>query len=353
MQTFRLSVIFATVLALGACSRGKDEAVPTFHNVFAVNPVAEGAGSEVCLPAVVEEARTIALGFKTAGQIEHIYVKEGQRVAAGQVLAMLDTVDYALGISTLREKYRQMEIENQRRARLHASGNMSDNDYENAVSGMRQLKLQLQLEENKLAYCRLTSPAAGVVTKVNFEVSEMVDAGTPVIELMDNSRLEVVVDLPVRNYAERESFRTFSGESPLLPGREIPLTPLSLTPKADNTQLYTLRLSPSTPPRELTPGMNMTVRIGCDGKNEGIVEVPLSAVFSREGRTCVWVINPADSVIAAREVVTTGTGERGTAEITSGLSTDELIVRSGVNHLTEGEKVRIITESETNPGNVI
>lgn len=353
MHKFRLSVFAAAALALCACSQGKEESAPVYHNVFAVSPISEGSEGEVRLPAVVEEARTISVGFKTAGQIERIYVKEGQRVSAGQVIAMLDTVDYALGISTLREKYRQMEIENQRRARLHASGNMSDNDYENAVSGLRQLKLQLQLEENKLAYCRLTSPTAGVVTKVNFEASEMVDAGTPVIELMDNSRLEVVVDLPVRRFAERESFRAFSGESPLLPGEEIPLRLVSLTPRADNTQLYSLRLSPVASPRELTPGMNITVRISCDGEGRGAVEAPLSAVFSREGRTCVWIINPADSVITAREVVTAGTGEGGTVEITSGLSASDLIVRSGVNHLTEGEKVRIITESETNPGNVI
>ena len=119
---------------------------------------------------------------------------------------------------------------------------MSDNDFEKATSGLRQLSLQLQLEENKLAYCTLKSPAAGIVTKVNFEPAEMVDAGTPVIELMDNSSLEAIVDLPVKLYSQRNSFSTFAGESSLNPGQLFPLNMLSLTPIADNNQLYRLRL---------------------------------------------------------------------------------------------------------------
>lgn len=353
MHFFRLSIIAATAMLLSACGGGGQESSGIAHNVFTVNPEAVGQGGEICLPAVVEEARTISVGFKTAGQIERIYVKEGQRVAAGQPLAMLDTVDYALGISTLREKYRQMQIENSRRERLHASGNMSDNDYDNAVSGMRQLALQLQLEENKLGYCRLASPTAGVVTKVNFEASEMVDAGTPVLELMDNSRLEVVVDLPVRLFAARGNFRDYSGTSPLMPDRNIPLRFLSLTPRADNTQLYRLRLSPVEAAEGLTPGMNMSVRISCEGQDIDMVRLPLSALFSRGSRTFVWTVNPADSVITAREVTVEGTGEGGFVNITSGLTPADIVVRAGVHHLTDGEKVSIIEESETNPGNII
>lgn len=353
MHHIKTIVITAAIMALcAACSRPNESTVTTVHNVFAVNPEAIGSRDELRLPAMVEEARTISVGFKTAGQIERICVKEGQKVSAGQVIALLDTTDYSLGTSALREKYRQMQTENLRRARLHASGNMSDNDYENALSGMRQLELQLRIEENKLGYCRLTSPASGVVTKVNFEVSEMVDAGTPVIELMDNSHLEVVVDLPVKQFAEREYFRTFRGESPML-GSPIELRELSLTPRADNSQLYSLRLSPTEVTGALTPGMNISVTIGCEKPALQGVKVPLSAVFEQEGRTKVWVINPADSVISARDVVVASTGAEGSVEIMSGITDADLIVRAGVHHLAEGEKVNIISESETNAGNVI
>lgn len=342
------------VLFLTACSSKTDNRNDSvIHNVFVTTPINDGGESVVTLPATVEEGRTISVGFKTAGQIEKIFVKEGSHVAKGQLIAELDSKDYNLGVSMLREKYASLKAETERQTKLHASGNMSDNDYEKAVSGLNQLQIQLQLEENKLGYCRLYSPSAGIVTKVNFENSEMVDAGTPVIELMDNSSLEAIVDLPLRIYSHREYFTSFTAQSSLTPGKEIDLSLLSITPRADNTQLYRMRLGiPSG--SGLTPGMNVTIKIySMDNANHN-VEVPLSSVFEKNGNKYVWVVNPTDSVIRAQEITITGTGANGLVTVTDGLTGHDVIVRAGVRHLTDGEKVHIISESShSNPGNIL
>lgn len=353
-RNYYVLAVGVAALMLGGCSGKSGHAVSeTVHNVFTVNPSPAAGSGVTSLPATVEEARTISVGFKTAGQIERILVKEGQQVAAGQLIAVLDSADYALGVSQLREKVAQMTAENERRTKLHATGNMSDNEYEKAFSGLRQVRIQLRLEEKKLGYCRLTAPASGVVTKVNFENSEMVNTGTPVVELMDNSSLEAIVDLPVRMFADRGSFSEFTGTSPLLPGKVIPLQMLSLTLRADNSQLYRLRLG--VPAGEgVTPGMNITVNIYSSRADSGAVSVPLGAVFEREGAEYVWLVNPADSVVSARRVTVSGTGEGGSVTVTSGLTVADAIVRAGVHHLVEGEKVNVLpSESVTNPGNAL
>lgn len=345
----------ALVMLLSSCGGDDKEQAQTsvVHNVFTVYPEPNGIESSVTLPATVEEGRIISVGFKTGGQIEKIYVKEGDHIKAGQVIAILDSEDYALGVSSLREKYENLKVETERHTRLHASGNMSDNDYEKATSGLRQLGIQLKIEENRLSYCRLTSPASGIVTKVNFENSEMVDAGTPVIELMDNNSLEAIVDLPVRFYAERDRFAGFIGESTVNPDKTVRLSMLSLTPRADNTQLYRLRLGvPNN--SGFTPGMNIRVKILSQAGNERGVNIPLTSVFEQAGRRYVWVVNPSDSIITATEIVTDGTGENGVVNVESGISSKDLIIRTGVRHLVEGEKVNILrNESDTNPGNLL
>ena len=348
-------MILAAVFLMTACSTKNEDRSPdaVTHNVFVTHPTGTGSGESISLSATVEEGRTISVGFKTAGQIERIYVKEGDRVSQGQLIARLDSKDYNLGVSILREKFANLQTETERQRQLHASGNMSDNDFEKAVSGLHQLELQLELEESKLSYCSLYAPASGIVTKVNFENSEMVDAGTPVIELMDNSALEAVVDLPVRIYALRNSFSEFIGESAVDPGRQIALTMLSLTPRADNTQLYRLRLAVPTN-SGLTPGMNLKVKIICTGSGRDTVEVPLSSVFERNGHKYVWKVNPADSVISPVEVIPQSTGEGGTLSVSGQLTPSDIIVRAGVNHLSDNEKVAIITEnSPSNPGNIL
>lgn len=352
----RLGFISCIIIGLlCSCSNNdRQSEKKVIHNVFVTHPEVTGYEIEAVLPATVEEGRMISVGFKTGGQIKNIFVKEGSNVVKGQLIAELDAEDYSLGVASLREKYTNLKAETERQTKLHASGNMSDNDYEKALSGLKQLELQLQLEENRLSYCRLTSPSAGIVTKVNFENSEMVDAGTPIIELMDNSSLEAIVDLPARLYSNRNFFTEFIGQSGLHPAKEVPLTMLSLTPRADNTQLYKLRLGvPSN--SGFTPGMNIKVRIISAGNGDKTkLYVPISAVFDDNGQKYVWSVHESDSIVTATPIVISGTGENGIVEVTDGLSPDNLIVRAGVRHLVNGEKVNIIsTESATNPGNML
>lgn len=348
-----IAVVIALLSSCGGGEKEQTQESPVTHNVFTVYPSPTGIESVVTLPATVEEGRSISVGFKTGGQIEKIYVNEGDHVKAGQVIAILDSEDYALGVSALREKYENLKSETERLTKLHGSGNLSDNDYEKAISGLRQLGIQLKIEENRLSYCRLASPASGIVTKVNFENSEMVDAGTPVIELMDNNSLEAIVDLPVRFYAERNNFVGFVGELTVSPDKTVSLSMLSLTPRADNTQLYRLRLG--VPGNSgFTPGMNIKVRILSQANNERGVEIPLSSVFENGGRRYVWVVNPSDSTIKATEITTGGSGENGVVNVVSGITANDLIIRTGVRHLVNGEKVNMLqSESDTNPGNLL
>lgn len=346
----------ALIMLLYSCGESEKEQQnksSVTHNVFTVYPAPNGIETTVTLPAIVEEGRTISVGFKTAGQIEKIYVKEGDHIKDGQIIAILDSEDYALGVSSLREKYQNLKAETERQAKLHVSGNMSDNDYEKAMSGLRQLGIQLKIEENKLSYCRLVSPASGIVTKVNFENSEMVDAGTPIIELMDDSCLEAIVDLPLRFYAARNNFVGFTGESSVSSKNTVALSLLSLTPRADNTQLYRLRLGiPGN--SGFTPGMNIKVTILSQNNDENGVNIPLSSIFENNGHKYVWVVNPSDSIITATEINTNGTGEDGMVNVVSGINAKDMVIRTGVRHLVNGEKVNILqTESDTNPGNLL
>lgn len=358
-QRMKTNHYLLTILAAGlliSCGRGDNNSNrTTTHNVFVTNPVTTGTGTRRTYAAVVEEARTISAGFKTAGQIERILLKEGDRVHRGQLMALLDTVDYALGVSQLREQVARQADEYARKSQLHATGNLSENEFLHATSSLRQMRLQLELNENKLKYCRLNAPCDGVITKVNFENSEMVDAGTPVFEIMDISMLEVIVDLPVNEFQRRDRFESFTA---LLPGgARVPLNMLSLTPRADNNQLYKLKLAmPQSAGQAITPGMNVNVAIALTGDDTQTVTIPARALFDNAaGAQSVWVLSPADSTIHAVPVTTRGVvNTDGTINVIEGLDENDIIVRAGVNSLTEGEKVKVIEPaSSTNVGSVL
>lgn len=366
-----MPLVLGAVMLMSSCGGNGEgaEKAGTTHNVFVTVPEAQGVSLEKDYAAVVQEQRTIEAGFKTGGTIERVYAKEGDYVRQGQTLAELDAADYALGVRQLQVQYDQTLAKIKRLEKLHVAKNVSDNEYEEATSGLAQLKAQLDLQRNKLDYTKLVAPASGYIVKRNHERGESVQAGSAIFELMDDSALEVIVDIPVSEFLNRENFASFMGRTSVKGHETIPLQMLSLTPKADNNQLYQLRLSvPAGERSHLTSGMNLTVTIQQkEGSKNPSVSVPASAVFALESAQAqgkesngkpteaVWVVNLGDSTITARPVRTDASIDGGDRiVITSGLEGTETVVRAGATTLQEGEKVTILPESSgTNPGNLL
>ena len=349
----KLMLLPALLCLAGGCTR--QQAGTFTHTVMLTQPVRLGAENVKQFSGVVQERHDIALGFKTAGQIEEIAVKEGDYVKQGQLIARLDDADYRLGVEALEIQCRQLEDEVSRTEQLFRSKSVSANDYEKARAGLEQLRIQLQANRNKLDYTRLYAPVAGIIDKVNFDEAEMVDAGTPVVTLLDVSAREVEADVPAEVYLNRSRISGATCRPVAGGGGPVAMKVASLTPKADANQLYRLRLGFDGEPQPwLTAGMNVEVELrfgGASGARR--FGVPLRAVFQDGGRTFVWTVGP-DGKVRKTAVTLGGTTDGGAAVVTSGLVGGERVVRAGVDALRDGEPVEIVAEgSPTNVGNLL
>lgn len=354
MKSVLKTVLFVTFgLLLGSCGRSTKE-VPQ-HSVFLTQPQKLNEQVIKTYPGMVKANHEISLGFKTAGQLEHFYVKEGDYVSKGQLLAVLDDADYKLGVEALQVQYNQVKGEVERTTKLFEQKSVSANDYEKATAGLKQLEVQLQVNKNKLAYTKLYAPCDGYIQSVNFSPAEMVDAGTPVFAMLDISSMEVIVDIPVSEYQQRKNFVRYGCRVPGIEG-ECDMKLLSLTPKADGNQLYQLRTTfVKRPDKNLTSGMNVTIDLTVlDTTYSNGYSLPLSAIFEDpDGQACVWIYGQ-DSTLSKRTIVCDGFDNQGRAVVIKGLRGDEQIVRAGVTMVREGEKVNVIEAmSTTNVGGLL
>lgn len=337
------------------CGCGDKQKTTFTRSVVLTQPAPLGTESVKSLSGVVQEAREINLGFKTAGQIERILIKEGDYVRQGQLIACLDDADYKLGVEAFQIQYDQLKNEVARMKTLYEAKSLSGNDYEKAVAGLQQVGIELQNNRNKLDYTRLYAPVNGYVQSINFEPAEMVDAGTPLISLLDVKQMEVEVGLPANLYVQRNRFGSFFCQSAFTQADSQSMKLISITPKADGNQLYKMRLVfENTPDTRLTAGMNVEIgiRINSD-RTDGAFTLPLHSIFQDQGNTYVWVLN-CDTLVTKRAVAVYSTDANGNAIITSGLNGNEQVVKAGVNALQENEKVRVIEEAaKTNVGGLI
>lgn len=352
MKKTAIMMAFAAALLLGGCGEGGGE--QRSHAVMTTTPAPLGEAGGKALSGVVQEAHDISLGFKTPGQIMTICVKEGDHVAKGQLIATLDDEDYKLGAAAYEIQYKQLSDEVARLKKLYDAKSVSANEYEKAEAGLLQVEKQMQTYQNKLEYTRLYAPVAGLVQAVNYSPAEMVDAGTPVISLLDQQRMEVEVNLPLDLYRQRDRFGAISCCLTSDRTKVYPMKQIYIAPKADGMQLHKMQLafSDATPEVHASSGMNVEVHIQLLGEGDEGLTVPAHAVFQQEGQAYVWVLD-SQSQVHRTAVSLQGLDGQGRA-IVHGLTGSEQVVKAGVSMLQEGETVKVVNQaSETNVGGLI
>jgi len=349
MKTIKSFVIsLAAVSMLTACG-GEDKKTneSKAHSVMTVLPMNRQESAVKNFSGVVKENSTVSLSFRTPGQIMRILVKEGSHVSQGQLVATLDTKDYQLQVDAAQTQYDQLKNEVERLRKLYEANSLSGNDYEKATSGLEQLRIKLQNAKNQLSYTQLKAPVSGTIQKVNFEPSEMVSAGLPVMDLIDTRSMEVEVNIP------NDVYRLLSNTTEaycIAEGNRYNLHKRSVLAKADANQLFTVKYAIDG---HLSAGVNVDVYIEMGGSETvSGLSIPAHAIFEDDGKPYVWVVEQGD-VVKRHAITLSGVDSEGMAVVTAGISANDRVVKAGVKALHEGDKVKIVVQKNTNVGDLL
>ncbi|RMG47323.1 MAG: efflux RND transporter periplasmic adaptor subunit [Acidobacteria bacterium] len=158
----------------------------------------------------VEPWRRAAPGTKILGRVETVAVSEGQHVAAGALLAKLDTRDLEAAVEQAEAAVAMAEaqLENartqhRRMVDLHERGSVTDKNVEDAVAALRvreaaleQAKANLAAARVTLGYAEIRAPFAGWVVDKRVERGDMAAPGAPLFVIEDLSRVKVRVQVP-------------------------------------------------------------------------------------------------------------------------------------------------------------
>jgi multidrug efflux pump subunit AcrA (membrane-fusion protein) len=178
----------------------------------------------------------------------------------------------------------------------------------------------------------------------------------PVIAMISGGTPEVEINLPAAEYIRREQFDNYHCTFDIYPGETYPLKLISVTPKANANQLYTMRLQVVPGTRAIpSPGMNTMVTILCRTEQENTLSVPTGAILQKEGKAYVFVFHPSSNTVHRQEVSILRLLNNGHSLITSRqLQPGEQIVSSGVHHIEDGEIVKPLSPvTNTNIGGLL
>lgn len=338
-----------------SCAR-PEKGIKEFQTVKIDTVVSASGQTALQFPGKVKAAQDISLAFRVSGTIRKIYVEDGARVREGQLLAELDPADYQVQLDATEAEYKQIKAEAERVMALYKENGTTPNANDKAVYGLKQITAKYQHHKDQLEYTRLYAPFRGFVQKKLFDTHETIGAGMPVISMVSAGIPEVEINLPAADYIRRDRFDGYHCTFDLYPGETYPLKFISVTPKANTNQLYTMRLQmvPGKLPLP-SPGMNTMVTI-CSNEGDALpVSVPSGALLQKDGKTYVFVYDPSAGKVHSREVAVLRLLSNGrTMVVSDTLQAGEVVVASGVHHIEDGENVRpLATGSKTNVGGLL
>jgi len=334
-----------------ACSYQKPDEKTVVQTVKTDTVRVYGEKNSSTFPGKVKAASDVNLAFRISGPVLKISAEAGSFVKKGQVLAEMDSRDYAIQLSATEAEYNRIKAEADRVIALFEKGSVTPNDYDKAVYGLQQITAKYEAHKNALADTRLCAPFDGYVQRRFFDAGETVGAGLPVISMISADLPEVEINIPSSDFIRRDSFESFSCCLDIYPGRSFPLELIGIAQKANLNQLYTVRLKIKERENPLpSPGMTALVTAFYKTEEAAAVYVPLSAVFDFDGVASVWVYNQVGQTVESRAVILARILADGRAVVSDGLIVGEIVVTAGVHSLREGEKVKPL--SQVSPSNI-
>ena len=347
--------------------------------------------SSMVWQGTVEALSTIDIMPEASGKVTEVNASEGQHVEKGDVIFQVDDTNAALSLQQAQAGYdaaqaafniakkaseqntnvapaeieytdaknnfarmqalyaanaiSQVDLETAKsrmdsaEAKLQAARNGQDGNYDSAKAQMDSAKAALDIARKKYDDCTVTSPIAGMITKINVETGQTVSPQLTGATVMDDSgeKVEIqVADTDIDQLAEgmpmdvslQSAGKTCSGS--------ISEISAVCDPK---TGMYTVKIRLDDKDSLRYTGLMADVRASVNEPSASVY-IPSKCIFSDDNGDYVYVVSGDQ---AAKTPVTKGRKKNAYMEITQGLTQGNEVILQSSQSLEDGMKVRVLT----------
>ncbi|MBE7176062.1 MAG: efflux RND transporter periplasmic adaptor subunit [Mucilaginibacter polytrichastri] len=286
------------------------------------------------------EENTLA-SSQSQGTITAIYVKPGQKVSRGQVLARLDAQALNQQIAQAQTQVDLMNTLFQRQKNLWDQKIGTEVQFLQAKTNLESAQKQLAGLKAQADMFSIKAPTSGTVDQMDLKLGQNVQPGSQGIRIVNLSNLKVKADV-----AESYAGRINTGDKVLvnLPdARDSVSTQVTFASAAIDEKARSFRVEVRLPERKtIRPNMTAVLRIVDYTKPKAIV-VPLKSVQRTESGVFVFV---ADNGKAKEVPVKLGATYNGQTEVLSGLKSGDQVVIDGAQDIEGGDPIKVIGEAK-------
>lgn len=297
-------------------------------------------------------SRTADLSAETSGQVEAVLARPGDRVSEGDLLVQIDverlTLDRDLAESNAAATRSQLALAEQqleRAQQLSERGVGAAASLDEARSNVQQFRATLIAQEEQVAVAEralqgaaVHAPFDGVISSRDVEAGNVVAAGSPLLTLVDLTRMEMLASAPVSAGASLRPGQAVELRVDGIGGQSFAGVVDRIAPVAEEgTRTLTVYVLIENEEGRLLGGMFATGEIIVAEAPEAIA-VPREAIRS-EGGDHVLVVE--EGALVRRDVTRAGEWQGGLVEV-EGLEAGAQVVTAALEGLEPGEPVELV-----------
>lgn len=373
METMYRNTFLAIGLAaaVGAAACGGTEAEPAVINTVRAVPVrtaivqTRDLAETLTLTGTLNPRSQVSVVSELSARLERVLKNEGDRVSRGQLLAVLDDADYKLArdrakamLSVAEANRAHAKAEKDRADSLLKTGGITDKDHLSAEVSVQvadasyaQAASEVAIAERQLSRSQLTAPLSGRITRRQVDAGAMVQAGTPIYTIVDDSQFEFRASVASGDFGKVRIGEKVTVTVDALPGFSTEGEVNRIAPQIDTrSRSFEVVIRVAGKPA-LVSGLFTRAEVHVRDVPGSLVVPPAALV--RDGadpahaQTFVVVGGKAE-----RRDVTVGVEAADAIQVTSGLKAGDTVVIDPPSALGPGTQVQVEDKSQrgTRPG---
>jgi len=288
-------------------------------------------------------AQELNLAAEFSGKVISVLVKEGDRVAKGQTLAVIRGDMANVEAQTANANYQNALNDYNRFESAYKTGGVTKQQLDQARINMVNAKSRLTQANIHVGDTRVKAPFSGIINKKYIEVGAILSAMPPtqMFELVNTSSLKLKVSVSESQVAQLKVGAIVTVKATVFPDKKYVGKVTFIAPKADTSLNFPIEVAVTNNiNNEIKAGMYGSVVFGSGTtKQPEIMYIPRNAFVGSVNSNQVFVVENETAVL---KKVVAGKVYADKVEILSGLKNGDVVVTSGQINLSDNTKVSIV-----------
>lgn len=290
---------------------------------------------------VVEADQSVELYPERSGSITSIYIKEGQQVKKGQILAQIDN---SILESSRAELQTQLDLATttfERQQRLWNQNIGSEIQFLQAKAKKEGLENSLNSLNSQAEKLKIIAPFSGIIDEIFIKIGGLASTQMPALRLVNLNEIHVECEVTETYLNTIKKDTEVNLTFPSI-GKEwtskIAQVGNFINP---NNRSFKVRINLKNPDNELKANMLVDVKIN-DFKNTGVVIPSALLQKDRDAKTFVFTLIKDDNSYKVKKTyISESSAYNNLSFISEGLAPNTLIIDKGARLIKAGENVSL------------